>query len=141
MAQQKFLDQFEARWRGTIGDQICRIIRSGVTNADDVLNQMRKRCRENIESQYEPEFYGHLWEQLGTFDARAMVVFYLWRESLPYEQKAELKNQWKENQQNQRQQAIPPTAKQMEYLAKLGVEQVPANMHEASQLISKAIRR
>lgn len=137
----KFLENFDKRWRGTIGDQICRIIRTGETDTDYILKALREKCDANVEQGYNTEFYQQLCIESYSFEARCFVEFLLWRENLSWDEKQRLKAEWQEREKTNRLKQIPPTEKQLNYLKKLGVSETPKTMHEASEMIGKAIRR
>lgn len=135
-----FLDAFEQRWRGTIGDQVCRVIREGVTDTGEILERMQKKCLANI-SDHNGAFYAQLYAALGTQEARNFVGHLVWRESLTWEEKCRLKEEAKTQNAKNFMATQPPTDKQLSYLKTLGCADVPKTKLEASEMIDAFVRR
>lgn len=136
----KFLERFEARWRGTIGDQVCRIIRDGRETVNEVVSAMQRKCEANFEER-SGDFYKQLHTAIDTFDGRDFVHFLLRREALPYEEKMRLKEEARQKSAKAFMSHQPPTERQMTYLKSLGCNVLPKSKLEASELIDQWLRK
>lgn len=131
-----FLTQFETKWRGTIGDQICRIIRSGEQDNGRIRVLMREKCIDKALDGSNAEFYDQLYNALILQEAEEFVDFLVWRENLSPDEKQKLKAESQENSKNNFMANQPPTLPQLNYLVSLGCYDTPKNKLEASEWIS-----
>ena len=138
----QFLEQFETKYRGTIGDQFCRIIRQGHKLPTQIIWVMQRNCENRMRSSDDhSQFYEQLYFALSQpNDAVEFVEFLLERENLSWEEKQKLKSEWQAENKNSWQKSQPPTEKQLNYLKALHCETIPENKFEASQLIEQCLK-
>ncbi len=139
---QSFLEAFPVARRSLIANQFFAAVRGGATTVDDVIRGVKadSLTRMLFANRDAWNTQRQLLALLETEAARAFARQVLVRESLPPEEKLQLKAQRSETYRREYLKARPPTQKQLEFLKALGCFTTPSSRLHASELIERSKR-
>ena len=147
-ARAAYLSQFDAQRGGPTANLFHYAVREGLSTPEAVLLRVALDVRERLRnSRITPGDRAHLERVAATLregPARALTIRYaryvLAYEALPAAERKRLKEGRSDEYRQEWMNQEPATPAQVQYLARLGVENIPALKGDASALIDRLLR-
>lgn len=144
----KFLEHFEQDQRSTVSNRFLAVIRTGLTDPEEVVRGVREKAQRDLNAPWPPsENRLQLLNRLAAALAAApegalrLAEHYLTWNRLPQPERNRRKVECAAVHRREWMKTHPPTAKQLSYLASLGwTGEVPHRL-AASELIDRLARR
>jgi hypothetical protein len=145
-AKENFLAQWPQNKRATIMNQILASIRDGhASTPTQMIEWLRSDIIRRVSKPYADSDAKNaqftLMRVIAEPSMTPMCEYCLWWESLPYDEKQQIKRTRGTDYAKQAMAGQPPTEKQLKYLKALGCDDIPASKAQASEWIDARVNR